>query len=359
MRRMFRIAGFFVLGLSTLGVAALPFAVGTRPFLGPRVTGPDRSALRRDARARRARALPRDKRERLLLVPQRARLAGERLPGQGGTKGGGRVWDREGLPFLTAPNITPDRRTGAGTWTDDMLARAIREGIGHDGRTLFPVMPYSQYRSMSDEDLASLIVYLRTIPAVTRELPKTNVPFPVSRLINAVPEPIAAPVPQPDRRDTAAYGDYLTRMGACRDCHTPVDARNQPIADMEFSGGFLLTGPYGQVAARNLTPDPSGIPYDDADLFVEVMRTGMVKARKVHDAMPWARFAGQTDEDLRAIFRFLQTVRPVKHRVDNALPPTPCPVCGATHGAGDQNVPGSATTTSGTRSDPSSPALPD
>ena len=57
------------------------------------------------------------------------------------------------------------------------------------------------------------------------------------------------------------------------------------------------------MAARNLTPDPSGIPYDNADLFVEVMRTGMVKARKVHDAMPWASFGGQTDEDLRAIFR--------------------------------------------------------
>jgi hypothetical protein len=135
----------------------------------------------------------------------------------------------------------------------------------------------------------------------------------VSRLINTLPEPIAAPVPQPDRHDATAYGDYLTRMGACRDCHTPVDARNQPIAGMEFSGGFLLTGPYGQVAARNLTPDPSGIPYYNADLFVEVMRTGMVKARKVHDAMPWASFGGQTDEDLRAIFQFLQTVRPVKY----------------------------------------------
>ncbi len=349
MRRMFRIAGFFVLGLSTLGAAALPFAVGTRPFIGPRSRAlTDRRFEATPGRAERGRYLATSV-NGCFSCHSELDWQANGFPAKAGTEGGGRVWDREGLPFLTAPNITPDRRTGAGTWTDDMLARAIREGIGHDGRTLFPVMPYSQYRSMSDEDLASLIVYLRTIPAVTRELPKTNVPFPVSRLINALPEPIAAPVPQPDRRDTTAYGDYLTRMGACRDCHTPVDARNQPIADMEFSGGFLLTGPYGQVAARNLTPDPSGIPYYDADLFVEVMRTGMVKARKVHDAMPWARFAGQTDEDLRAIFRFLQTVRPVKHRVDNALPPTPCPVCGATHGAGDQNVPGSATTTSGTR----------
>jgi hypothetical protein len=135
-----------------------------------------------------------------------------------------------------------------------------------------------------------------------------------------------------------AYGDYLTRMGACRDCHTPADSQNQPITALEFSGGFVLTGPYGQVASRNLTPDPSGIPYYDAGLFVEAMRTGMVKARKLHDAMPWNGYARQTDDDLRAIFAFLQTVAPVKHRVDNTLPATRCPVCGGTHGGGDQNA---------------------
>jgi hypothetical protein len=127
-------------------------------------------------------------------------------------------------------------------------------------------------------------------------------------------------------------------MGACRDCHTPADAQNQPIAALEFGGGFVLIGPYGKMASRNITPDPSGIPYYDADLFVEVMRTGMVKARKIHDAMPWLAYSRQTDEDLRAIFSFLQTVTPVKHRVDNALPATRCPVCGGTHGGGDQNV---------------------
>ena len=62
------------------------------------------------------------------------------------------------------PNITPDKETGAGNWTDDQLARAIREGIGYDGRALFPFMPYENFRYLSDEDLASVIVYLRSIP---------------------------------------------------------------------------------------------------------------------------------------------------------------------------------------------------
>jgi hypothetical protein len=73
------------------------------------------------------------------------------------------------------------------------------------------------------------------------------------------------------------------------------------------------------------------------------MRTGMVKARRVHDAMPWRIYGQQTDDDLRAVFAFLQTVAAMPHRVDNSLPATRCPVCGGVHGGGDQNVaPGAA-----------------
>jgi hypothetical protein len=237
------------------------------------------------------------------------------------------------------PNITPDPETGAGRWTDDMLARAIREGIGHDGRTLFPMMPYEQFKYMSDEDLASVVVYLRSLPPVSKTLPRTEVPFPVNRLINSVPEPITEPVPEPDRTNPVAYGDYLVRLGACRDCHTPMDDQGQRIPGLEFAGGMTLIGPYGQITSGNITPDPSGIPYYTADLFVEMIRTGRVKAREIHAQMPWAIYRQQTDEDLRAIFAYLQTVEPVQHRVDNTLPPTDCPRCGLRHGAGDRNRP--------------------
>ncbi len=82
-----------------------------------------------------------------------------------------------------ASNLTPDPETGAGSWTDDQLARAIREGVGHDGRALFPIMPYQRYRNMSDEDLASVVVYLRSLPAVHNRLPATEIIFPVKYLI--------------------------------------------------------------------------------------------------------------------------------------------------------------------------------
>ena len=73
-----------------------------------------------------------------------------------------------------APNLTPDPETGAGSWTDDQLARAMREGVGHDGRALFPIMPYQHYRNMSDEDLASVVVYLRSLPPVHNQLPSED-----------------------------------------------------------------------------------------------------------------------------------------------------------------------------------------
>src|SRR5581483_5019317 len=78
---------------------------------------------------------------------------GPGAPAVAGKEGSGRQWTAEELPWIVAPNITPDKQTGAGNWTDDMLARAIREGIGHDGRALFPIMPYGKYKEMSDEDL--------------------------------------------------------------------------------------------------------------------------------------------------------------------------------------------------------------
>src|SRR5688572_23612313 len=85
----------------------------------------------------------------------------------------GVVWKHEGKTWLVAPNITPEPYTGAGRWSDDMLARAIREGIGHDGRLLHPQMWYRSYRQMSDEDLASVVVYLRSLPPVRNTLPQT------------------------------------------------------------------------------------------------------------------------------------------------------------------------------------------
>jgi mono/diheme cytochrome c family protein len=252
--------------------------------------------------------------------------------------GAGHHFADENLEWVVAPNLTPDRDTGVGAWSDDELARAIREGIGRDGRALFPMMPYESYRQMSDEDVASVIVSLRSLKPVRRVLPKTEMPFPLSKLVNTVPAAIAEPVPQPDLSTPVSRGRYLVTLATCGDCHTPRNEQGQVLAGLEFAGGNVFDNPVGQVAAGNITPDPSGIPYYSEDLFVEAMRTGMVKARPLHPQMPWVLYRNMTDEDLKAIFAFLKTIEPATHRVDNSKPPTDCPKCRQKHGAGDENV---------------------
>jgi mono/diheme cytochrome c family protein len=341
MRRWLKVGGLALLVLVLLVIAALPFIVGIRPFIGPEAR--PLTERRYEPTAQRV-----ARGEYLVTAVSGCLYCHSELdwqapgfPVKAGTEGKGRSWADEGLPWITAPNLTPDRETGTGDWSDDTLARAIREGITHNGRALFPLMPYHQYKFMADEDLAAVIAYVRTLKPVRATAPPSAIPFPVNRLINTLPEPIEAPVPEPDRTNAVEYGGYLVRMGVCRDCHTPADAQGQAIPGMDFGGGLVLTGPYGQVASLNITQAPSGIPYYTEDLFIEMMRTGRVRSRKIHDAMPWTFYGRQTDEDLRAMFAFVRTIAPVQHRVDNSLPPTECLRCGLRHGAGDQNQPAS------------------
>jgi mono/diheme cytochrome c family protein len=250
---------------------------------------------------------------------------------------GGDLSVTSGLPGrVVAPNLTPDPETGAGNWSDDALARAIREGIGHDGHTLFPMMPYPHFRHFPDEDVASVVVFLRSLPAVRNSLPSTEIIFPVKYLIRSVPEPILTPVPSPDLSDPVKRGAHLVDIAGCADCHSPQD-RGQPIAGMEFGGGQIFEGPWGKVATANLTPEASGIPYYDEALFIQTIRTGTVKARVLNQIMPWFVYRDMTDDDLKAIFAYLKTLAPVKHIVDNTEPPTYCPVCKTMHGGGAQN----------------------
>src|SRR6266581_2397229 len=160
-------------------------------------------------------------------------------PPVAGREGSGHVWSDQNMPWLVAPNITPDKETGAGNWSDDTLARAIREGIGHDGRTLFPIMPYESYRNMSDEDLASIIVYLRSVKPIRNPLPKSAVPFPLNHLINSVPEPVEAPV-SPDLSTPEKRGRYIATLAVCSDCHTPMDDHGARVPGMEFGGGQTM-----------------------------------------------------------------------------------------------------------------------
>jgi len=254
-----------------------------------------------------------------------------------GMEGSGELMPIGGLPgTIYAPNLTPDQDTGAGRWSDDQLARAIREGIGHDGRALFPLMPYQNFRILSEEDLASIVVFLRTLTPVRNALPQSQIIFPVKYLIREAPQPLSEPVAQADLSTSIKRGAYLTEIANCAVCHTP-QVRGAALAGMDFAGGFILDGPWGRVASANITPDASGISYYDQSLFIQTLRTGYVHTRKLSSIMPWHEFRNMTDEDLAAIFAYMRTVKPVSHRVDNTESPTYCRMCKAAHGFGDKN----------------------
>lgn len=339
MARWGRIGLWALLGVVSVLAVAITATIGWRPFIGPAARPlTDRTFQSTPERLARGRYMFNHANGCVACHSEWDRTL-DGHPAKAGGEGAGKTWAAEGLPWLTVPNITPDKETGAGTWTDDMLARAIREGIGHDGRTLFPVMPYLRFAAMPDEDLASVIVYLRSLPPVRNPLPPTVIPFPPGPLINNVPQPIVAPVPEPDMSTPEKRGAHLVRMAVCEDCHTPSDAQGMPLPGLDFAGGFALPDSVAghTVTSSNITQDASGIPYYDEALFLQVMRTGKVIARDVDDMMPWATYRGMTDDDLKAIYAYLKTVKPVKHTVDNSLPPTACPVCKGTHGGGDRN----------------------
>jgi len=336
-RRLAKIGGYGILVLLVLAALALTFTVGWRPVIG---------AKKRPLTTRKFESTPERLRRGDYLVNAvmhcmgcHSKYGDANPPVLLSKPGAGDIFFAAGGFLVVAPNITSDPGTGIGNWSDDAIARAIREGIAADGSALLPVMPYEHFSHLSDEDLASIVVFLRTLPPVHNELPRTKIPFLFARLIQAAPQPLTEPVAEPDRATSVKRGAYLAEMGTCADCHTPLNPKFQPIAGMEMAGGNSIMDESGRRLANsaNLTPDASGIGYYDEALFIQTMRTGAVRARQLNGVMPWWIFRNMTDDDLKAVFAYLRSLKPVHHLVDNTEPPTQCKLCGQKHGLGDRN----------------------
>lgn len=247
-------------------------------------------------------------------------------PTRPGRAGAGFVFPAE-LEFpgkVAAPNITPDRETGIGAWTDGELVRAIREGVSRDGHALFPFMPYPAYRSMSDEDVYSVVAFLRTLPPVRQPQPRTELNLPVNLLVKFEPKPLEQSVPPPDRADRKANGEYLVKIGACIECHSPLD-KGKVVEGKEFAGGheFVING--FTVRSANITPDEeTGIGKWSEDRFVAKFKgyANMTSANAPKHTqanftlMPWIEIAAMPEEDLRAIYAYLRTLKPIYNSVE-------------------------------------------
>jgi cytochrome c553 len=213
------------------------------------------------------------------------------------------------------PNITADRASGVGAWTDGELLRAVREGVDRDGHALFPIMPYFIFRNLSEEDARSLVVWIRSLPAVSRQHPAKQVNFPVNLFIRFVPQPMTAKVPEPDPANSVAYGKYLATIGRCGFCHSPREGQStESIPGRLFAGGNEFRGPFGIRLSTNLTPHPSGLGSTSREEFIALFRLhatpGSVLPEK-NTIMAWSAYSGMTDADLGALYDYLRTVPPV------------------------------------------------
>jgi mono/diheme cytochrome c family protein len=253
------------------------------------------------------------------------------IPVKAGTEGQG------GFPFgpklgvpgvVQAQNITSDPEFGIGAWTDGEVMRAIREGVNRRGGALFPMMPYLGYREMSDEDVRSVVVYLRTLPPIHHAVAPRKLDFPVNLMIRLAPRPLKGPVTAPDPKNALAYGKYLVDIAGCRECHSPHDEKGRLVPGADFSGGWLLAGPWGRVVSANITPDPHNYMGQASreefiGRFQSLLSLGGENAPVAppgkNTVMAWTRYAGMTREDLGAIYDYLKTIRPV-YKIVNRFP---------------------------------------
>ncbi len=243
-----------------------------------------------------------------------------------GKQAAGQLFPDKGVPGrIVVANITPDKETGIGNWTDGEKIRAIREGISRDGHMLFPIMPYHHFRHMSDDDVQSLVAYLDTLPPIRNILPTTKVDFPVSMLVKGEPRPVTGAVKNPDRSNKLLYGEYLATLGSCDTCHTP-EERGQIIISRRFSGGRRFEIGEQVVVSANITPDKqSGIGDWRLDRFQQRFYKHKEHAGKPRvdsdpekfSIMPWLNLSQLPPEDLEAIYAYLMSRLPIENKVES------------------------------------------
>ncbi len=212
-------------------------------------------------------------------------------------------------------NITPDKETGIGDWTDDQIIHALREGVDDEGKIIFPPMPVPTYNSMSDDDVKAIVAYLHTIKPVHNQVPesKWNVP--------QMAMPPAKGLPAPPTTDKVAYGGYIVKsLAHCFECHSSPDANGVPdFAHGLGAGGFMIQlAPEMVVRTANITSDPeTGIgKWSDEDIKKAITEGVTPTGGHLSPPMPFAFFKNMTPEDLDAVVAYVRTIPPIVNTVE-------------------------------------------
>lgn len=223
---------------------------------------------------------------------------------------GGRVFEERGFRAI-ASNITQDRETGIGAWTDAQIAAAIRDGHRPDGSLIGPPMPVESYRGIADRDLAALVAWLRTIPPVRHAITeRSRYPFAL-----APHGPPVATIPDPPADDPVTRGRYLAiNLAHCMDCHSAQLSEGRTDPNGRGARGLVLEGPWGTVQAANISSHPTeGIGrWTDAQILDAITRGVSTDGRRLSPPMSgrapiWARMA---PSDLQAIVAYLRSLPP-------------------------------------------------
>jgi mono/diheme cytochrome c family protein len=215
-----------------------------------------------------------------------------------------------GADFLAvASNITPDPETGIGKWTDAQLITAIRDGKRPNGTVIGPPMPIGMYHGMSDRDVRAIVAYMRQVKPVKNVVPKSQYHIPLRASYGP-------PVKHADvsRRDRLRYGAYLAGpLGHCMECHTPLVKGVPDLAHRAGAGGNKFEGPFGVSVSRNVTPDPaSGIGKWTYAEFKATLATGVrPNGERLKPPMGFGYYKNITDEDERAIWAYLRSLKPL------------------------------------------------
>ena len=237
----------------------------------------------------------------------------------GSTPMSGGVEFKTPVATFYTPNITPDQETGLGRLSDEQVARAIRYGVNHNDHALAPFM---MFQSMNDEDLTAVISYLRSTPPVKNEVPERDLNL-VGKLISRfLLEPNLKPdvLPAVAQDSSSVYGEYLVQaMANCRACHTKRDETGNFVGE-PFAGGSPMETETGTFITPNLTPHATtGRIYTwTPEQFVQRFKLGKGPEGS---HMPWEAYANMSEQDLKAIYAFLRTLKPVDNKVASTFIP--------------------------------------
>ena len=211
-------------------------------------------------------------------------------------------------PFdVTAPNITPDKETGIGNYTDAQLRTVLRKGIKPNGVPVAMVMPSGFYEIMTDADMAAVIAYLRSLRPVANKGPE-----PVYKMQQGHPVPPGGekPFTDADLNDPLKKGFYLATIAHCVECHTPLGPRGRDFSGRLGAGGFDFEGPWGKSTSRNITSSKEkGIGgWTDGEIKRAITQGISKDGTRLKPPMGYGYYAKMTDADLNAMIAWLRTL---------------------------------------------------